>query len=230
MGRLPVPPHGGHHPTGIRRTEGRWPPSHGSGAAAAGPPQTVLEAGARPIRGGESWDETPYPFHLSRRQGLEEWEPPGTLGPGTPQDDALAGAVAGTACCHQAASASRSATWRRFGSNARASPVKSSFPRIHQRAMLRCICPPVGRDMSSFDLFKGGLRLWRGVYGPLWPPCIGRGWCGLVVSLVDVVCGRTHMVSPMAGRAMRGPVWRISPVVGVLRSRPAGSWQGYGVG
>jgi hypothetical protein len=72
MGRLPVPPHGGHHPTGIRRTEGGCPPSHGSGAAAAGPPQAALEAGARQIGGGESWDEAPYSFHLSPRRGLEE--------------------------------------------------------------------------------------------------------------------------------------------------------------
>jgi hypothetical protein len=102
---------------------------------------------------------------------------------------------------------------------ASASTVKSSIPRIPQRALLGFIGSLVGTDRSSFDLFKGGLRLWRGVHGPLWPPCIGRGWCGLVASLVDVVCGRTHMVSPVAGRAMCGPVWRISPVAGGLGSR-----------
>jgi hypothetical protein len=72
--------------------------------------QAALEAGARQIGGGESWDEAPYSFHLSPKRGLEEWEPPGTLGPGTAQDDALAGAVAGTAYCRRATSASRSAT------------------------------------------------------------------------------------------------------------------------
>jgi hypothetical protein len=61
---------------GSARTEGRYPASHGSGAAAAGPPQAALEAGAREIGGGESWDEAPDAFHLSPRRGLEEWEPP----------------------------------------------------------------------------------------------------------------------------------------------------------
>jgi hypothetical protein len=42
------------------------------------------------------------------------------------------------------------------------------------------IPPPVGAassssltDRSSFDFFKGGLRLSRGIYGRIWHPFIG---------------------------------------------------------
>jgi hypothetical protein len=70
-------------------------------------------------------------------------------------------------------------------------------------------------DRLAFDLFKRGLRFWRGIHRPLGLPCIGEGWCGLVVSLVDVVCRRAHRFSPGVGGAMRGSLWRISPVAGV---------------
>src|ERR671923_1982322 len=57
--------------------------------------------------------------------------------------------------------------------------------------MITCIRSAYG-DGSASDLFKGGLRLWRGVHAPLGLPCIGRGVCGLVASLVAVVSGLTH--------------------------------------
>jgi hypothetical protein len=101
----------------------------------------------------------------------------------------------------------RSGSWPRWRihppsfwcNRASASTVKSSIQRIPQRVMLGCRRPPVGAasrssltDRSAFDLFKGSLRFWRGIHRPLGPPCISRGWCDLVVCLVDVVCGCTH--------------------------------------
>ncbi len=59
-----------------------------------------------------------------------------------------------------------------------------------------CAAPSLSLpDRSSCDLFKGGLRLSRGILSPIWPPCISRGVRGLVVSLVDVVCRSRARVS-----------------------------------
>jgi hypothetical protein len=58
------------------------------------------------------------------------------------------------------------------------------FPQVVPRSSLT--------DSSSFDRSKGGLRLSRGIQSPLWPPCIGRGVCGLVTFRVDGVWGRAH--------------------------------------
>jgi hypothetical protein len=86
-------------------------------------------------------------------------------------------------------------------------------PSPHRRSQVLPTRLPLGRDG------------WRGVRGPLWPRAsVGGGavwsclsWTWSVVELMRV--------SPVAGDAVRGPALQISPVVGVLVSRPACFWQ-----